>query len=139
MISKKNVKTVGKINYESVDTIVGSEVTFIGDITSAGSIRYEGNFKGNINVGGSLVVGRNSFIVGDVKANTVHIIGAVEGPVVCENLKIFSTGKLTGDAYVDNIIIDEGAIFIGNCKIKALSQDSEDTSSINDVLNHIED
>ena len=125
-----------RVNYEQIDTIVGSDITFIGDLASGGNVRYEGNLKGNVNLSGNLIVGRNAFISGNINAKNVHIIGTVEGIVSCDQLKILSTGKLTGDVYVDNIIIDEGAIFIGACKIKSLENENQeekdtDTDAVN--------
>lgn len=114
-----------RVNYEQIDTIVGSDITFIGDLAAGGNVRYEGNLKGNINLSGNIIVGRNALISGNINAKNVHIIGTVEGIVTCEQLKILSTGKLTGDVYVDNIIIDEGAIFIGGCKIKSNSSETQ--------------
>lgn len=109
-----------RINYEEIDTIVGSDLTIIGDIASGGNVRFEGNLKGNINLSGNVIIGRNAYVKGNVKAKNVHIIGSVEGIVTCEQLKILSTGKLTGDVYVDNLVIDDGAIFIGGCKVKSM-------------------
>lgn len=115
-----------RVNYEEVDTIVGSDITFIGDLASGGNVRYEGNLKGNVNLQGNIIVGRNALIAGNITAKNVHIIGTVEGIVTCEHLKVLSTGKLTGDVYVDNVTIDEGAIFIGKCKTKEEKQAEEE-------------
>jgi hypothetical protein len=42
----------------------------------------------------------------------------------CDQLKILSTGKVTGDAEVNSIIIEEGATFIGKCKtLEEVQQD----------------
>ncbi len=132
---KSKVQTVNRVNYEQVDTIVSSDIVFVGDITSGGSIRYEGNLKGTINISGNLIVGRNALITGTIKASNIHIIGTVEGDVKCEQLKILSTGKITGDAEVQSIIIDEGATFIGNCR--TLEESTKDPS-INEILNVVE-
>jgi len=132
---KSKVQTVNRVNYEQVDTIVASDMVFVGDITAGGSIRYEGNLKGNISISGNLIVGRNALITGTVKATNIHIIGTVEGNVKCEQLKILSTGKITGDAEVQSIIIDEGAIFIGNCKTL---EETAQEPSINEILDVVE-
>ncbi|MFA0815534.1 MAG: polymer-forming cytoskeletal protein [Anaerofustis sp.] len=132
---KSKVQTVNRVNYEQVDTIVSSDIVFVGDITSGGSVRFEGNLKGNISISGNLIVGRNALITGTIKAGNIHIIGTVEGNVKCEQLKILSTGKITGDAEVNSIIIDEGATFIGN--IKTLEEPLQDPS-INEILNVVD-
>lgn len=132
---KSKVQTVNRVNYEQVDTIVSSDIVLVGDITSGGSVRFEGNLKGNINISGNLIVGRNALITGTIKASNIHIIGTVEGDVKCEQLKILSTGKITGDAEVQSIIIDEGATFIGN--IKTFEEPLQDPS-INEILNVVD-
>lgn len=132
---KSKIRTVNRVNYEQVDTIVSSDIVLVGDITSGGSVRYEGNLRGNINISGNLIVGRNALIAGTIKAANIHIIGTVEGDVKCDQLKILSTGKITGDAEVNSIIIDEGATFIGNC---TTIDESDEDPSINDILDVIE-
>ena len=132
---KNKVQAANKVNYEQVDSIVSSEVVFIGDITAGGSIRYEGNFKGNINISGNLIVGRNALITGMIKAQSVHVIGTVEGDIKCEQLKILSTGKVVGNPEIKTIIIDEGAILIGNCKTY---EETQEDPSINEILNAID-
>ena len=132
---KSKVQTVNRVSYEQVDSIIASDIVLIGDITSGGSLRIEGNIKGSISITGNLIVGRNALITGKCKATNIHVIGTVEGDVQCEQLKIFSTGKLSGDAEIESIIIDEGAIFIGNCK--NISENAKDPS-IDEILNVVE-
>jgi cytoskeletal protein CcmA (bactofilin family) len=132
---KSKIHTVKRVNYEQVDTIVSSDIVFVGDITAGNSIRYEGNLKGTISISGNLIVGRNALITGSIKATNIHIIGTVEGDVVCDQLKILSTGKLTGDAEVKSLIIDEGAIFIGRNRIV---EEAETDPTINDILDSVE-
>ncbi len=132
---KNKMQTPGRVNYEQVDTIVSSEIIYVGDITAGGSMRYEGTLKGNITISGNLIVGRNALITGNIKAANVHVIGTVEGNISCEQLKILSTGKITGDAQIKTLIIDEGSLFIGNCR--TLTEEDKDPS-INDILDVVE-
>ena len=134
-MKKNKVQQSNRVSYDQVETIIGSDITLVGDITSGGSVRFEGNLKGNVNLSGNLIVGRNGLIAGEVKAGNIHIIGTVQGNDTCEQLKILSTGKLQGDAQVESVIIDEGAIFTGSCKTKeSVSEDP----SINEILNSVE-
>jgi cytoskeletal protein CcmA (bactofilin family) len=132
---RNKVQSVNRVNYEQVDTIVGSDLVLVGDITAGGSVRYEGNLRGNITISGNLIIGRNALIIGTVKAANIHVIGTLEGDAKCDQLKILSTGKVTGDAEVNSIIIDEGATFIGKCKtLEEVQQDP----SINDILDVVD-
>ena len=129
---KSKIQSLNRINYEHVDSIISDDLVFIGDITKGGSMRFEGNLKGTITIDGNLVVGRSALIIGTVRAKNVHVLGTIEGNVKCEQLKILSTGKVTGDAEVESIIIDEGAILIGNCR--TIDEEIEEPS-IEDILN----
>lgn len=129
------VQTISRVNYEQVDSIISGEVVFVGDITSGNSIRYEGTLKGNVSVSGNFIVGRNAIITGNIKAKNVHVIGMVEGNIDCEQLKILSTGKVTGDAIIDSIIIDEGAILDGKCTTREISTQDP---TIEDILGAID-
>ena len=129
---KSKIQSLNRINYEHVDSIISDDLVFIGDITKGGSMRFEGNIKGTITIDGNLVVGRSALIIGTVRAKNVHVLGTIEGNVKCEQLKILSTGKVTGDAEVESIIIDEGAILIGNCR--TVDEEIEEPS-IEDILN----
>jgi len=133
---KSKVQTVNRVSYEQVDSIISSDIVLIGDITSGGSLRIEGNIRGSISISGNLIVGRNAMIIGTCKAQNIHIIGTIEGDVQCEQLKIFSTGKMSGDAEIESIIIDEGAVFVGNCKIVCESSKEPDVDEILTLLNN---
>ncbi len=134
-MKSKKTQTLNRVNYEQVDSIVSSDVVFCGDITSGNSIRFEGTMKGNVSVSGNFIVGRNAVITGDIKAKNVHVIGMVDGNIDCELLKILSTGKVTGDAIVDSIVIDEGAVITGLCRTREISL-AEPT--IDDILGVID-
>ncbi|MBR6801366.1 MAG: polymer-forming cytoskeletal protein [Eubacteriaceae bacterium] len=106
---------VNRVSYEQVESIISNDIVFVGDITAGGSMRFDGSLKGNIALTGNLIVGRNALISGSVTAKNVHLLGAVEGVISCEQLRILSTGRLTGDAKIQSLIIDDGAMFVGNC------------------------
>ncbi len=106
---------VNRVSYEQVESIISNDIVFVGDITAGGSMRFDGSLKGSIALTGNLIVGRNAMINGSVTAKNVHLLGSVEGVISCEQLRILSTGRLTGDAKIQSLIIDDGAMFIGNC------------------------
>ncbi len=107
--------SVNRVSYEQVESIISNDIVFVGDITAGGSMRFDGSLKGNITITGNLIVGRNALINGTVSARNVHLLGTVEGIITCEQLRILSTGRLTGDAKIQSLIIDDGAMFVGNC------------------------
>ena len=87
-------------------------------LTAEGTVRIEGKLKGDVTLSGNLIVGEGGYVKGNVKADSVVLSGMVEGNITVENhLHLTSTSKLIGDIDAKNIIIDEGAVFNGNCKM----------------------
>ncbi|HYE83275.1 MAG TPA: polymer-forming cytoskeletal protein [Clostridia bacterium] len=106
------------INGEKTDTLIGKGTSVEGTINAEGTVRLDGKVHGGLNIAGNLIVGEEGAIKGNIKAENAFIAGVVEGNVIATSqLHITHTAKLIGDITVKNVIIDEGAIFIGNCKI----------------------
>lgn len=106
------------INSEKTDTLIGKGTSIEGTINAEGTVRVDGKVHGGLNITGNLIVGEEGAIKGNIKAENAFIAGAIEGNVISTSqLHITHTAKLVGDIAVKTIIIDEGAIFIGNCKI----------------------
>ena len=129
---KNKIQNKNRVNYEQVDSIISSDIVIDGNITSGGSARFEGNIKGNITLSGNLIIGKNAIVSGVAKATNVHVIGTVDGDVICDQLKILSTGKVLGDAMVKSIIIEKGAIFVGKCKTKDTREQTSDIDTLLD-------
>jgi cytoskeletal protein CcmA (bactofilin family) len=101
-----------------VDTIIGSNSIFIGNIESEGAVRIDGKLKGSINSQGDVYIGSNALITGNITADNIHLAGIVEGNIISKGmLKVLSTAKLYGDIKVNSLIADEGALFQGKCSM----------------------
>ena len=113
MFKKQDAKIA---NYDSVETLLGKDFMVDGNINSKSSIRIDGTVKSEIHVQGDLVIGETAVIEGKARANNVHMSGKLTGDLwVDDQLKLTATAKLIGDIEVKKVIIDEGAIFQGNC------------------------
>lgn len=112
-----------------VDTIIGTNSTFIGNIESEGSVRIDGKVKGDLKANGDIFVGSDALISGNVTAGNIHLAGTVEGNITSGGiLKILSTAKLYGDIKVNSFIADEGALFQGKCSMVDIANDVEPSS-----------
>lgn len=124
MLKKKNVSNSGK-----VDTILGENTVFEGNIRCEGTIRVEGKIDGDLNVSGDIFVGTNALITGNIFAHNVHLSGTVEGNIQSKGiLRILSTAKLLGDIEVNRFVADEGAIFRGKCSMLEPADQEEQSS-----------
>lgn len=118
MFSKKEA-----VFREGVDTLVGSNTIFTGNIESDGTVRIDGKVRGDIKVEGDLYVGEKAAITGSLTASNVNLAGTVEGNISAKGiLKILSTAKLYGDIKVNSFVADEGALFQGKCSMMEASE-----------------
>ena len=106
---------------EASDITVIAESTRIDDavMNTKGVVKIEGEYHGNINIDGDLIVGASGSVCGHVNANTAEIYGNITGNVMCGDwLHIKATGRIKGDITCDAILMDEGAVFIGYSNMK---------------------
>ncbi len=113
-----------KLSNESdkIDTIIGESVVLDGPLTSKQSIRVDGVINGSISTKSNVFIGPDSTINGDVKGKEVTVCGKVNGNVTAKG-RIILTAKaqITGNMVMQHLVMDEGAVFNGNCSMQSSS------------------
>jgi cytoskeletal protein CcmA (bactofilin family) len=103
---------------EEVRAFLGKGAEFTGKLMFNGSVRIDGDFKGEIFGNGTLVIGEGAKIEADIHVDTVLISGDVRGEVdVKKGLTIYSPGKLLGDVNTPLFAVEEGAFYEGSCRM----------------------
>jgi cytoskeletal protein CcmA (bactofilin family) len=96
-----------------IETIVGPNAHFKGDVQADGGVRIEGIFEGSLDITGNLVVGEGAKVIADVKANNISISGAVKGNIAGNRVEILETGRVWGDLTINSLLLNEGAYLRG--------------------------
>ena len=105
-----------KSDDEEVRAFLGKGAEFTGKLMFNGSVRIDGDFKGNIFGSGTLVIGEGAEIEADIRVDAVMISGDVRGQIdVKKQIRIYSTGKVMGDLNTPVFAVEEGAFFEGTC------------------------
>ena len=112
-------KRKNKNNSGAVETVLGEATEFEGIISCEGSMKVEGNLKGDIKVADSIVVGPKGSVTGDISAGEVIIFGKVTGKIDAGALEIKSTGEITGEVLVETLITEAGGIMRAKCEMKS--------------------
>jgi cytoskeletal protein CcmA (bactofilin family) len=87
-------------------------------MTFKGMARLDGKFDGEILSGDELVVGESAIVNAEIKVGTVIINGQLNGNVsTTVKAEIHSTGRLCGNIVTPVLVIEEGGIFDGMCKM----------------------
>ena len=96
-----------------LETTIGPNTHFRGDIQADGGIRIEGIFEGNIDITGNLVIGEGAKVVAEIKANNISISGAIKGNIAGNRVEILETGRMWGDLTINSLLLNEGAYLRG--------------------------
>jgi cytoskeletal protein CcmA (bactofilin family) len=101
-------------------SIIAQGCKFDGTVQVAGTLRIEGEFKGNIGTPESLVIGKTGVVHADVKVKNAIIGGQLFGNITAENkIELQSGSHVEGDIKTKRLVIDEGVFFEGNCSMGA--------------------
>jgi cytoskeletal protein CcmA (bactofilin family) len=101
-----------------VNSIIGEGTRFNGEFDLNGLLRIDGDFCGTVRTKGKVLVGKNGRAECVIYAGTVVIGGIVRGNIFAvEKVVILSTGIVLGNISTPRLIVEEGVIFNGQCKI----------------------
>ena len=83
---------------------------------SAGLIRLNAHFKGEIFSEGTVVIHDQGEVEGEIHSKLVSITGKLKGNIhASERLEIKEHGIVLGDIYTPCLIVDPGGFFDGQC------------------------
>ena len=90
--------------------------SFKGELEFEDTMRIDGRFNGKIVSKNELIVGESAHIEGDIHVGRIAISGTVVGKIVADQrVEIHRNGKVYSDVDTPALVIEEGAIFQGNC------------------------
>jgi cytoskeletal protein CcmA (bactofilin family) len=105
-----------------INSIIGEGTRFKGEFDLNGLLRIDGDFTGTIRTKGKVLVGRNGRAECTLHAGTVVIGGVMRGEIFStEKVIILSTGFMLGNITTPRLIVEEGVVLNGTCKISAPS------------------
>lgn len=102
-----------------IETIIGPNAHFRGDVVSEGGIRIDGILEGNVETTGNLVIGESAKVIAQIRANNVSISGAVKGDIAGNRVEILEMGRVWGDLTVNSLLLNEGAYLRGQTTMHA--------------------
>ncbi len=104
--------------------VLNSDVKVVGTLRFTDDLLVDGSVQGQIESDGILTVGVNAIIQAGEKSKTAVqtrsaiIHGRVTGDVVVtDRVELTSTAELAGDIVASKISIQDGAVFVGYCKV----------------------
>ena len=103
-------------------SLIGSGTVVEGKIRTDGSIRVDGRLVGDVVAKANAAVGINGVVEGTVTAHNVSLAGKVSGTVTAsEKLILEAKSVMRGDVRASRLVVDEGALFDGQCAMTSQS------------------
>jgi len=99
-------------------TVLGRDDALSGKLQLKGGGQLLGNFSGQVECDGDLLIGSEAHVEADIRGVRVTIAGFVRGNILAASrLKITSTGRLEGDAKVGALVVQEGGVHHGVIRV----------------------
>jgi cytoskeletal protein CcmA (bactofilin family) len=103
----------------SLSGFVGSGTVITGEASFKSMLRVDGRFSGRINsTDGTLIVGAGGQVDANIEVAIATIHGIVNGDIVAtDRIELGRAAKLTGNIQAPSLMIEQGAVFEGTCKM----------------------
>lgn len=120
---------------ENPTTLLDRGCRFEGKLTFEGSVQINGSFRGEIFSDGILVIGEGAEVEGKIEVDCVSIRGKVNGTIHARTrIEMYPPAEVYGDITAPALIVQEGAVFDGNCSMgrKQIADYSETNDNVFD-------
>ena len=109
-------------------TIVGTGARLEGNVVSAGSLRIDGQVKGQINAEGDVTLSPQSQVEADIRAQNVSVAGKFKGNVIVKGkAHLARGGRIDGNITSKTLVVEEGGIFHGQSVMDASAASNSST------------
>ncbi|MBP1838577.1 bactofilin family protein [Formosa algae] len=100
--------------------IIAQGTKIVGDVSSEGGFRIDGEIEGNLKTPGKVVVGKTGFINGTLEGTDAYFEGRFSGKLeLSGTLTLKSSADIQGDVIVAKLAVDPGANFDVTCVMKS--------------------
>lgn len=98
---------------------VGSGTQITGESSFKSLLRIDGRFSGRItSPTGTLIVGSGGTVDANIEVSVATILGTVNGDIIAtQRIELGRAGKLNGNIQTPSLMIEQGAVFEGSCKM----------------------
>ena len=103
---------------DKLESVLGSNSNFKGELKVEGTLRVEGTVEGQLEAD-HVILTESAVVKGAIKAKKVIIGGKIDGSVRAQELvEIKSKGKVLGDIFAPKLAIIEGGAVNGKIEMK---------------------
>lgn len=110
---------------------VGGGTVVTGEANFKAMMRVDGHLSGRVSSSsGTLIVGANGKVDANIEVAVAVIHGTINGDIIAtQRLELGRAAKVNGNIQTPSLIIEQGAIFEGSCKMLQMSQAADKAKS----------
>jgi cytoskeletal protein CcmA (bactofilin family) len=111
---------------------VGGGTVVTGEANFKAMMRVDGHLSGRVSSSsGTLIVGANGKVDANIEVAVAVIHGTINGDIIAtQRLELGRAAKVNGNIQTPSLIIEQGAIFEGSCKMLQMSQAADKAKSV---------
>jgi len=103
----------------SAMSVIDQGCEFEGRLTLVGTLIVNGKFQGELISSDTVIVGETGVMQADLRVGTVISAGQISGHITAsERVELRQTARILGDIATPVLVLEEGVIFDGHCKMK---------------------
>lgn len=114
---------------DEINAFLGAGTNYHGKLHFQGAVRIDGNFHGEVVSDGTLVIGQEAVVEGQIKVGQLVLSGNIQGEVEAKNkVVLHKTANLLGNIRTPVLVVEEGAVLEGQLIMSDTSAVSVKTS-----------
>ena len=96
-------------------SIIGADITIVGDLSSEGEVQVDGFIDGDIRAK-TLLIGESATVKGEIVGDSVHVYGKVNGQIKARAVTLAKSAHVVGNILHEKLSIEPGAFLDGHCQ-----------------------
>ncbi len=94
-------------------TVISQNTKIEGEITLESNLHIDGEIEGTIKSSSVVSVGKSGQVKGEIYAQKVLVSGRVNGKIDAKEIEIVTGGRVVGEIFVENLVIQSMGVFSG--------------------------
>lgn len=116
---QEQTEGVRQMAQDSEVTVVGQGARLEGTLVSAGSLRIDGQVKGQVNADGDVTLSPQSQVEADINAENVLVAGRFKGNITVKGkAELARGGRIDGNVTSKTLVVQEGGVFCGQSNME---------------------
>ena len=103
------------VKADGTPSIISANLHIVGNLKTEGEIQIDGLVDGDVR-GHKLTIGGEATVNGEIEADEVLVLGAVNGRIRARSVQLAKSAKVMGDILHELLAVEAGAHLEGHCK-----------------------